>query len=157
MNYEEAKINFIQTWGSLGTQWGINKTMAQIYALLFVSIRSLSMEEIMDELNISRGNASMNLRGLIDWGIVFKEFKSGERKEYFRAEKNIDELIITIAKERSKREIKPALKVLQKVSSMQNKNNEDEIYFIKQTSQLHKYLNKYLCKYVFKYILTLKV
>ncbi len=142
MNYEEAKINFIQTWGSLGTQWGINKTMAQIYALLFVSIRSLSMEEIMDELNISRGNASMNLRGLIDWGIVFKEFKSGERKEYFRAEKNIDELIITIAKERSKREIKPALKVLQKVSSMQNKNNEDEIYFIKQTSQLHKYLNK---------------
>ena len=103
MEFNEAKSKFIQTWGALGSQWGINKTMAQIHALLMVSTSALSMEE----LHISRGNTSMNLRALMDWGIVFKEYKPGERKEYFSAEGNIDELARKIAKERSKREIKP--------------------------------------------------
>ncbi len=115
MNYKEAKEKYIQTWGALGSQWGINKTMAQINALLMVSTMPLSIEEIMSELQISRGNASMNIRALIDWGIVFKESKAGERKEYFTAEKDLDKLAVTIAKERSKREIKPALRVLKEV------------------------------------------
>ena len=80
MEFKEAKNKYIQTWGALGSQWGINKTMAQIHALLMISIEPLSIEEIMDELQISRGNTSMNIRALIDWGIVFKESKSGERK-----------------------------------------------------------------------------
>jgi len=65
MQFQEAKIKFIQTWGSLGSQWGINKTMAQIHALLMISPEALSMDDIMEELHISRGNASMNLRSLI--------------------------------------------------------------------------------------------
>ncbi len=142
MNLEESKHKFIQTWGTLGTQWGINKTMGQIYALLFVSSTPLSMESIMKELTISRGNASMNLRGLIDWGIVYKEIVPGERKEFYRAEKDMDELIITIAKERSKREIKPAVKILKEVSTNTQNNSEEAIYFINQTNTLHKYLSK---------------
>jgi DNA-binding transcriptional regulator GbsR (MarR family) len=62
---------------------GINKTMAQIHALLMVSHEAVSMEDIMEELQISRGNASMNLRALMDWGIVYKEYKAGERREFF--------------------------------------------------------------------------
>ena len=73
MEYQEAKDKFISTWGSLGTLWGINKAMAQIQSLLFISTKALSMEEIMEELKISRGNTSMNLRQLMDWGIVTKE------------------------------------------------------------------------------------
>ena len=80
MEFKEAKQKFISTWGSLGTLWGINKAMAQIHALLFIAPEPLSMEEIMEELEISRGNASMNLRGLIDWGIVYKVTKPGERR-----------------------------------------------------------------------------
>ena len=70
MEFKEAKNKFVQTWGALGSQWGINKTMAQIHALLMVSSEAVSMEDIMEELQISRGNASMNIRALMDWGIV---------------------------------------------------------------------------------------
>jgi DNA-binding transcriptional regulator GbsR (MarR family) len=70
MKFKEAKNKFVQTWGALGSQWGINKTMAQIHAFLMVSHEAVSMEDIMEELQISRGNASMNLRALMDWGIV---------------------------------------------------------------------------------------
>lgn len=142
MEIKEAQNKFIQTWGSLGSQWGINKTMAQIHALLMVSIEPISMEDIMSELKISRGNASMNIRALIDWGIVYKELIPGERKEFFVAEKNLDELAAKIAKERSKREIKPALKVLKEVSSISADNSQLEKHFVNQTGQLYDFLLK---------------
>ena len=107
MSYEEAKEKFISTWGSLGSMWGINKAMAQIQALLFISTKPLSMEDIMSELKISRGNTSMNLRQLMDWGIVYKELIPGERREFFTTEKDVEELARHIAKERSRREINP--------------------------------------------------
>lgn len=142
MEFKEAKNKFIQTWGALGSQWGINKTMAQIHALLMVSPEPLSMEDIMEELLISRGNASMNLRALMDWGIVYKEYKSGERKEFFTAEKDLDELAVKIAKERSKREIKPALKVLKDVSSIDASKSAETKHFVEQTNQLYDFVLK---------------
>lgn len=142
MEFKEAKNKFIQTWGALGSQWGINKTMAQIHALLMVSPEPLSMEDIMDELLISRGNASMNLRALMDWGIVYKEYKSGERKEFFIAEKDLDELAVKIAQERSKREIKPALKVLKDVSSIDKSKSAETKHFVDQTQKLYDFVLK---------------
>lgn len=140
MDYKEAKNKFVQTWGALGSQWGINKTMAQIHALLMVSNEAVSMEDIMDELHISRGNASMNLRALMDWGIVYKEYKAGERREFFTAEKDLDELAVKISKERSKREIKPALKVLKEVSSIEAGNSPEEQHFVNQTNKLYDFV-----------------
>jgi len=142
MELKEAKNKFVQTWGALGSQWGINKTMAQIHALLMVSSSPISMEEIMAELQISRGNTSMNLKALIDWGIVYKEYKQGERKEFFTAEKDLDELAVKISKERSKREIKPALKVLKEVSSIKNNTSEEAKQFVDQTSKLYDFVLK---------------
>jgi DNA-binding transcriptional regulator GbsR (MarR family) len=142
MEFKEAKNKFVQTWGALGSQWGINKTMAQIHALLMVSSDAVSMEEVMEELQISRGNASMNLRALMDWGIVYKEYKAGERREYFTAEKDLDELAVKIARERSKREIKPALKILKEVSSISSNNTAEEIQFIEQTTKLYDFVLK---------------
>lgn len=136
MEYLEAKEKFISTWGSLGTLWGINKAMAQIQALLFISIKPLSMEEIMEELKISRGNTSMNLRQLIDWGIVTKVLVSGERKEFFTTEKDVQELARIVAKERSRREIKPVIKVLEDVSSIKDDGTEKTRELIKQTKAL---------------------
>ena len=141
MNLEEAKYKFVQTWGALGSQWGINKAMAQIHALLMVSDHALSMEDIMEELKISRGNASMNIRALIDWGIVYKEIKPGERREFFVAEKNIDELARKIAKERSKREIKPAIRILKEVVEIKDNKPEAE-NFKKQTKALYEFMLK---------------
>ena len=137
MELKEAKEKFISTWGSLGTLWGINKVMAQIQSLLFISVKPLSMEDIMEELKISRGNTSMNLRQLIDWGIVNKEFIPGERKEYFTTEKNVQELARIVAKERSRREIQPVIKILQEVSSIKDDGSLESKEFIKQTKALH--------------------
>lgn len=136
MEYQEAKDKFISTWGSLGSLWGINKAMAQIQALLFISTQPLSMEDIMKDLKISRGNTSMNLRQLMDWGIVTKVLISGERKEFFTTEKDVQELARIVAKERSRREIKPVIKVLEEVSSIEDDGSEKTKELIKQTKAL---------------------
>lgn len=118
MEYEQAKASFIQAWAALGTNWGINRTMAQIHALLLIATEPLSTEQIMEELLISRGNANMNTRALLDWGLVQKELKPGERKEFFSAKKDIPLIAQQIARERKKRELDPlveALKALQDV------------------------------------------
>lgn len=138
MDYQEAKYKFINTWGSLGTLWGINKAMAQIQALLFISPQALSMEEVMEGLKISRGNTSMNLRQLMDWGIVTKELKTGERKEYFNTEKDVQELARIIARERSRREIQPVIKVLKEVSSIKEDGTIGTKELIKQTKAMHE-------------------
>ncbi|WP_044399804.1 GbsR/MarR family transcriptional regulator [Lacinutrix sp. Hel_I_90] len=138
MEYQEAKEKFISTWGSLGSLWGINKAMAQIQSLLFISTTPLSMEDIMEDLKISRGNTSMNLRQLMDWGIVTKILVPGERKEYFTTEKDVQELARIIAKERSRREIKPVIKILDEVSTIEDDGTEKTKELIKQTKALHE-------------------
>ena len=116
MKYQEAKEKFIQTWGTLGSNWGINRTMAQVHALLLISPNAMSADEIMAELQISRGNANINIRSLIDWGLVKKELKAGERKEFFRAEKDMWKTALQIMRERRKRELAPLKEVLKAVS-----------------------------------------
>jgi DNA-binding transcriptional regulator GbsR (MarR family) len=129
MELEEAKLKYIQTWGSLATSWGINKTMAQVHALLLVAAAPLSADAIMETLKISRGNVNMNVRALIDWGIVKKEFVPGERKEFFVADKDIWELFKQITKERKRREIEPVLKVLSELQNDVKDDTEDAKQF----------------------------
>ena len=127
MNITEAQDKFIQAWGTLGQQWGINRTMAQIQALLLLAPEPLSAEEIMRELNISRGNTNMNVRALIDWGVAYKEHKPGERKEYFRAEKDIWEVAKRVMLQRRKRELEPVVKLLGEVKEINGDKNDIEI------------------------------
>lgn len=122
MELSEAKEQFIQTWGALGSNWGINRTMAQIHALLLISPESLSAEDIRQALNISQGNVNMNTRELIAWGLVFKELKAGERKEYFVAEKDIWEVVKCIIRERKKRELDPMRRSLEQLRNIDQGN-----------------------------------
>lgn len=126
MEYKEGKEKFIQAWGQLGSSWGINRAMAQIHALLLISTEPLSTEEIMEELQISRGNVNMNIRALMDWGIVEKELKIGERKEFFRAGKDVWELARQVSRERRRREIEPILKVLGQVQDVKGTGAKEE-------------------------------
>ncbi|MEL7146941.1 MAG: transcriptional regulator [Bacteroidota bacterium] len=126
MKYTEARQKFIQSWGVLGSSWGVSRTMAQIHALLLVASRPLSTEEIMEDLQISRGNANMNIRALIDWGLASKEIIAGERKEFFVADKDVWNVAQQIAKERKKRELEPILKVLGQVSDLEGESKEIE-------------------------------
>jgi DNA-binding transcriptional regulator GbsR (MarR family) len=127
MKLAEAKDQFIQAWGTLGSKWGINRTMAQLHALLMVSPDPLSTEEMMVELNISRGNVNMNIRDLIDWGLVEKKHKPGDRKEYFWAEKDIWKITKQVAKERKKRELEPITKVLEQVSNVEGDKKDKNV------------------------------
>ena len=127
MELAKAKQKFIEAWGKLGSEWGINRTMAQVHALLLISPEALTTEEIMEELSISRGNANMTLRDLIGWGLVEKQHKAGERKEYFYAEKDTWNIARQVAKERKKRELDPVLKVLDELSKV--KGDEKDIEY----------------------------
>jgi DNA-binding transcriptional regulator GbsR (MarR family) len=119
MDWQEGKEKFLQAWGALGSEWGINRTMAQIHALLMISAQSLSADSVMEELKISRGNANMNLRALMDWGLVYKELRAGDRKEYFVAEKDIWKVVRQIIINRKKKELDPMLKVLDEISGIE--------------------------------------
>jgi DNA-binding transcriptional regulator GbsR (MarR family) len=108
-----ARTTFVQGWGALGSSWGISKTMAMTHALLLVSEEPLSTDEVMDELGISRGNANTTLRELVGWGLIRRVVRMGERREYFEAEKDVWTIFCIVARERKRREIEPALALLQ--------------------------------------------
>ena len=108
----EIKERFILHWGEQGSLWGINRTMAQVHALLFISSEPLCANQIMEELQISRGNVSMALRELIAWGIVNRVHIKGERREFYTTEKDVWTLFRIIARERKKREVDPTIEIL---------------------------------------------
>jgi DNA-binding transcriptional regulator GbsR (MarR family) len=110
----EARDEFVTQWGAMGSAWGINRTMAQIHALLITSQQPLSTDEIMEELKISRGNAHGNLRDLVSWGLVRSVVRKGERKEYFEAEKHVWKMFCIVIRERRRRELRPAMDVLER-------------------------------------------
>ncbi len=141
MEFSEAKQKFINHWGTLASQWGINRTMAQIHALLLIAPEPLTTDEVMEELQISRGNANTNLRNLIHWGIVFKELKAGDRKEYFYAEKDIWKMANTISKERKKREIDPVISTLEELQSANLGSSKEEKEFQHRISELHDFVD----------------
>ncbi len=106
---EEARSMLVRRWGEMGGYWGINRTMAEIHALLYVTSQPLCTDDIMQQLQISRGNASMNLRGLVDWGLIRRVHKFGDRKEYFEADTDVWHMFETIMRERRRREVEPIL------------------------------------------------
>lgn len=128
MKLDEAKKQFVEAWGTLGTNWGINRTMAQIHALLLVSPEALTTDEIMEKLDISRGNANMNLRALIDWGLAERKTRLGERMEYFTGEKDIWKVAVRIIRERRKREIDPLRTTLRDLRLIDDKDQKKDEY-----------------------------
>ena len=127
MKLPEARQQFISSWGAFGTHWGINRTMAQIHALLLISPDPLTQDDIMEDLNISRGNTNMNIRELINWGLVERVILSGERKEYFTAEKDIWKVVKQIVKERKKRELEPMMQLLDKLEDVEGDKKDKKV------------------------------
>src|SRR3954454_24655339 len=103
---------FILHWGEMGTRWGINRTVAQIHALLFLSRRPMHAEEIAATLDVARSNVSTSLRELQGWGIVRVANVLGDRRDYFESMKDVWEMFRIIVEERRKREANPVLAML---------------------------------------------
>ena len=141
-DFQTNRMEFIAQWGTLGSSWGINRTMAQIHALLMIAVEPMHTNEVMDELKVSRGNANANLRDLVGWGRVRRVTYPGDRKEYFEAEKDVWTMFCIIARERKRREIDPVLKLLKDASSQSlNQKDPAQKLFSEQLSELAEFVS----------------
>ncbi|RYG49181.1 MarR family transcriptional regulator [bacterium] len=120
-----AQDQFILEWGRMSSSWGINRTMAQIHALLFVTGIPLEVNEIMDRLQISRGNASMNLRELMDWGVVRRFRQPGDRKDTYITETDPYQMFTRVVKERKRREMDPTVEAIREVLTYLKEDDKD--------------------------------
>jgi len=141
MNLTQKQVEFIISWGSLGSKWGINKTLAQIHALFIISNESICTEDIMEGLQMSRGNVNMNVRTLIKWGLVYRVNKLGERKDFFVGEKDMWLIFKRVLKVRKEKELDPMLKVLQSFINTEEENEKD-IIFQKRIKDIEKFASE---------------
>jgi DNA-binding transcriptional regulator GbsR (MarR family) len=109
---EQLIDQFVEHWGLMARAWGINSSMGELFALLYITGSDWTADDLRLRLGVSRGNVSMNLRELLAWGVVHKVHRSGERRELFRAETDVWVLFRKILAERKRRELDPTLRVL---------------------------------------------
>lgn len=119
INYPEARTKFIESWGEMATNWGVNKTMGAIHGMLLLTNKPVCCETIMNELDVSKSNVNINLRSLIEWGLVFKHEGENERKDYYTAEKNLWKVFIRIIQQRKKKELDPMIALLTELKAVQ--------------------------------------
>ena len=113
----EGQEKFIALWGDMGARWGVPRSMTELHAMLYIVGESMNTDEIMKKLSISRGNASMTLRTLLDWGIVTRTHKRDDRKDYYTAEQDVWKLFATVARARKRRELEPLASMLQALAN----------------------------------------
>ncbi|MDZ7716728.1 MAG: hypothetical protein U5J95_11005 [Balneolaceae bacterium] len=145
-NYEQALEQFVLLWGEMASAWGINKTMAQIHALLYAESDPLDTDAIMEQLDISRGNANMNLRSLVQWQLVHKVHFKGERKDFYTAEKDVWNIVSTIVRERQQREVAPIRQNLEEVLQVfeeQSNETEEEKAFKERIENFVRFLEMF--------------
>jgi DNA-binding transcriptional regulator GbsR (MarR family) len=119
---------FILHWGEMATRWGINRTVAQIHALLFLSDRPLHAEEIAETLGVARSNVSTSIKELQNWGIVRVAHELGDRRDHFESMKDVWEMFRVSVEERKKRETDPTLHLLRELNQQSRKKGEAEPY-----------------------------
>ena len=117
-SFEAASGLFIRRWGEMAANWGISRTMAEIHALLYLSAAPLCTDDVMEQLAVSRGSASTNLRELVNWGLIRRVHRRGDRKEYFEAEKDVWQMFETIIRERRRREVQPIVETIERCLDM---------------------------------------
>jgi DNA-binding transcriptional regulator GbsR (MarR family) len=114
MELTDTSRQFILHWGEMGTRWGVNRTVAQVHALLYLSAESLTAEEIADTLSVARSNVSTSLKELQNWDLVKIESRMGDRRDYFLTSADVWTLFLTIVDQRVAREILPTLAMLRR-------------------------------------------
>jgi DNA-binding transcriptional regulator GbsR (MarR family) len=127
MTLSQAQQQFILHWGEMSSRWGINRSMAQIHGLLYLSEEPLNAEDLSDQLGLARSNVSTSLRELQAWGIVRVTHRLGDRRDYFQAVTDVWQLFLTILEERKRREIDPTLAMLREcLAEQEGADPEDD-------------------------------
>jgi DNA-binding transcriptional regulator GbsR (MarR family) len=137
MNLAPLTQRFVLHFGEMGSRWGINRTVGQIYALLYVSPKALNADEIGDALAFSRSNVSMGLKELQSWNLVRLQHLPDDRREYFQAPEDVWAIFRTLAEERRKREIDPTLSMLRE-ALMEEGVTGDDVHAQARMRQMHE-------------------
>lgn len=148
---DESKALFIRRWGEMASYWGISRTMAEIHALLYLSNEPVCTDDVMGLLLISRGNASMSLRSLVDWGLIDRVHLRGDRKEYFTALTDVWKLFETIARQRRRREVEPIIETIDRCRDMAKSelaegNGRDQSstkVYLRRLDEMHTFLQAF--------------
>ncbi len=130
---------FILHWGEMGTRWGINRTVAQVHALLYLSPNPLNAEQICEALDLARSNVSTSVKELQNWGIVKVIHVLGDRRDHFESLKDVAEMFRIIMAERKKREVDPTLALLQDCVAEAEKLGEKEAYTRRRLENLNEF------------------
>jgi DNA-binding transcriptional regulator GbsR (MarR family) len=134
---------FVAHFGEMGSRWGINRTVGQIYALIFISSRALNADEIAETLEFSRSNVSMGLKELQSWRLVRLKHQPGDRREYFEAPSDVWEIFRVLAEERRRREIEPTLSML-RTALMEEPTSDADRHAQARMRQMHDLIDRLL-------------
>lgn len=132
---------FVAHFGEMGSRWGINRTVGQIYALLFISQRALNADEIAETLEFSRSNVSMGLKELQSWRLVRMKHQSGDRREYFEAPPDVWEIFHRLAEERRRREVEPTLSML-RMALLEQPTSEEERHAQQRMREMYELIDR---------------
>jgi DNA-binding transcriptional regulator GbsR (MarR family) len=139
MTLSPVQQKFILHWGEMGTRWGINRTVAQIHALLYISPKPLNAEEIAETLNVARSNVSTSLKELQSWRIVRLVHVLGDKRDHFESMKNVWELFRIVLDERKRREIDPTIAILKECIQEAGKNKGSDEHTEERLRELHRF------------------
>ena len=117
MNLSDSSKQFILHWGEMGARWGVNRTVAQVHALLYLSPEALTAEDIAEILSVARSNVSTSLKELQNWNLVQSDSRIGDRRDYFRTSADVWTLFLTVVEQRVEREIVPTLTMLRRCAA----------------------------------------
>ncbi len=141
MNIPPLTQKFVMHFGEMGSRWGVNRTVGQIYALLFVAAKPLNADEVGEALAFSRSNVSMGLKELQSWGLVKLIHQPNDRREYFQAPEDVWAIFRTLAAERRKREIDPTLSMLRD-ALMEQPSVAEDIHAQARMRQMHEFIER---------------
>ncbi|AMM23241.1 GbsR/MarR family transcriptional regulator [Variovorax sp. PAMC 28711] len=132
---------FVAHFGEMGSKWGINRTVGQMYALIFISERALNADEIAEQLQFSRSNVSMGLKELQAWRLVRLRHQAGDRREYFEAPSDVWEIFRVLAEERRRREIEPTLSMLRN-ALLEKPGSQAERHAQERMREMHELIDR---------------
>ena len=140
MALSKTAREFILHWGEMGSRWGVNRTVAQVHALLYLSSEALTAEDIAEELSVARSNVSTSLRELQNWQLVQSTQKLGDRRDFFTTSHDVWQLFLTVLQQRVEREIKPTITALGRLAAEAGAEKQPEV--TRRIASMHAFLQE---------------
>jgi DNA-binding transcriptional regulator GbsR (MarR family) len=140
LDHPDAKA-FILHWGEMGTQWGVNRSVAQVHALLYLSERPLPADDIVDQLRLARSNVSTALKELQGYGIVRRVHVEGDRRDHFVAETDLWEMLMRIVAERKRREVDPTIQLLGELAARLKADDTAPRQVRERIGRMHEFIS----------------